>query len=63
MPAEFTVAMDSDQQCAQAFEVQGMPSTYLIDGEGKIRYVHLGFRSGEADELQAMVETLLAEEQ
>lgn len=61
VPANFTVAFDSDKQCAKDFNVLAMPSTYLIDRKGMIRYVHLGFRAGEVAELKEMTEKLLAE--
>lgn len=60
-PADFSVVLDQDQQCAKNFEVQAMPSSYLIDRQGVVRYVHLGFRSSEAKELRVLVEQLLAE--
>lgn len=60
-PADFTVAADVDEKCARAFDVQTMPSSYLIDRNGVIRYIHFGFRSGEAKELQVLAEQLLAE--
>jgi peroxiredoxin len=59
--ANFTVASDADKQCAKDFNVQAMPSTYLIDRKGVVRYVHLGFRAGEVTELQRMTEKLLIE--
>lgn len=60
-PAQFIVAADSNEQCARSFDVQAMPSSYLIDRNGIIRHIQLGFRSGEAKELRALVEQLLAE--
>ncbi len=60
-PAHFTVAYDAGGQCPQDFGVQGMPSSYLIDREGIVRYVHLGFRPGEAEKIRGLVEQLLAE--
>lgn len=61
-PAHFDVAMDADKSCAQQFGVKAMPSSYLVDRQGVIRHVHLGFRpGGEADELRNLVEQLLAE--
>ncbi len=60
-PANFTVAFNADGQCPEDFGVQAMPSTYLVDRNGTIRYVHLGFRRGEADKLRRLVEQLLAE--
>lgn len=60
-PAAFQVAMDGDSQCAKAFEVQAMPSTYLIDRKGMVRHIHLGFRESEADALEDQVNQLLNE--
>ena len=60
-PANFTVTADVNAQCAKTFDVKAMPSSYLIDRNGIIRHVHLGYREGEAKELRALVEQLLAE--
>jgi hypothetical protein len=38
-----------------------MPTAYLIDGEGVIRYVHRGFRDGDIDEVRTRIRALLAE--
>jgi peroxiredoxin len=38
-----------------------MPSSFLIDRKGNVRYVHQGFRAGESDQLRMMVEQVLAE--
>jgi peroxiredoxin len=60
-PANFTVAADANEKCAKSFDVKAMPSSYLIDRNGVIRHVHLGFRPGEAKELRVLAEQLLAE--
>jgi thioredoxin-like negative regulator of GroEL len=60
-PAGFAVAMDASKSCAQAFGVEAMPSSYLVDGQGVVRYVHHGFRPGEAEQVRALVEKLLAD--
>lgn len=60
-PANFTVAADVDEKCANDFDVKAMPSSYLVDRNGVIRHVHLGFRPGEAKELRVLAEQLLAE--
>jgi thiol-disulfide isomerase/thioredoxin len=59
-PASFTVMADASKQCAKDFDVKAMPSSYLIDRNGVVQHVHLGFRPGEAQELQVLVEKLLA---
>ena len=60
-PASFALAADPSGQCPRDFGVRGMPSSYLVDRQGMIRHVHLGFRAGEAEKLRALVEQLLAE--
>ncbi|MCQ8103961.1 TlpA family protein disulfide reductase [Methylomonas sp. SURF-2] len=60
-PAAFKVALDTNSECAQLFDVQAMPSSYLIDRNGVVRYVHLGFRESEANTLQEQVNQLLNE--
>ena len=60
-PTELTVAADADKQCAKNFDVKAMPSSYLVDHNGIIRHIHLGFRPGEAQALVAKTKHLLAE--
>lgn len=60
-PADFTVVTDASGQCPLDFGVQAMPSSYIIDRQGVIRHMHLGFRAGEAQKVHALVEQLLAE--
>jgi thiol-disulfide isomerase/thioredoxin len=60
-PAKFTVLADTNQQCAKAFEVKAMPSSYLIDRNGVVRYEHLGFKAGETEQLQTLIKQLLTE--
>ena len=61
VPVVFSVASNPDGQCASAFGVQTMPSSYLIDKKGKIRYIELGFFSENKDTIRQNVEKLLAE--
>ena len=60
-PASFTVAADVHEKCAKDFDVKAMPSSYLVDRNGVIRHVHLGFRPDEAKELRVLAEQLLTE--
>lgn len=62
-PANFTVVTDTNEKCARDFDVKAMPSSYLVDRNGVIRHIHLGFRPGEAKEIRGVVEQLLAEKQ
>ena len=60
-PADFTVVADLSKECAKDFKVQAMPSSFVIDRNGIVRYQQLGFRSGESQALRDAVERLLAE--
>jgi thiol-disulfide isomerase/thioredoxin len=56
---DFEIAHDPSGRCPRAFGLVGMPSSYLIDAEGRIRAVTRGFRKGEARSLRARIDTLL----
>ncbi len=58
-PAAFTVAFDDQGKTASIYQVKGMPSSYLIDREGKVRQVHLGFRDDQKQELEGLIRQTL----
>ena len=42
--------------------IETMPGSYLLDRTGKVRFVHMGYHSGETDrEIRREIESLLAE--
>jgi len=60
-PSTFTITNHGGEQCAKSFNVEAMPTSYLIDKHGVIRYIHQGFREGETDELKLQITKLLTE--
>ena len=60
-PASFKVVGGANQECASSFHVEAMPSTYLIDRAGKVRYIHHGFRAGDVELLRGLAASLVAE--
>lgn len=56
----FVTLHDARQQLAERVGLPTMPTSYLVDRSGRVRYVHVGFR-GEVDELRQHIEALLAE--
>lgn len=58
-PARFRVAFDAGKNCPKDFGVLGMPSSYLVDRDGNIRFVHLGFKAGDAGQIRTQIERLL----
>lgn len=60
-PAAFTVAYDPDGKSAEQFKVKGMPSSYLIDRNGDIRFSHIGFRDKDRAELESRIQAVLTQ--
>jgi thiol-disulfide isomerase/thioredoxin len=56
----FKVIFDPRGALAQRFDVSGMPSSFLIDRQGKVRFTHVGFRLNERAEYEREVRALLS---
>ena len=59
VPAAFDVYHDPSGKLAEKFELQGMPTSYLIDADGKAVSRHIGFYSDKTGEYEAEIEALL----
>jgi cytochrome c biogenesis protein CcmG, thiol:disulfide interchange protein DsbE len=59
VPAELTIAYDPEGKVASAYQVKGMPSSYLIDRTGRIHTSHIGFREETAGEMETTIKDLL----
>jgi thiol-disulfide isomerase/thioredoxin len=58
----FFVAQDKDQKLVRMAQVPTMPTCYLVDRQGRVRFVHPGFRGAETeDALRGEIGTLIAE--
>ena len=57
--ATFLLAWDSDKTVADAYGPTAMPTTYLIDANGLVRYVHPGFHTGDEVILESKIEGIL----
>lgn len=44
VPAEFTIAFDSEGMSPKLYAIKGMPSSVLIGRDGKIISIHQGFK-------------------
>jgi len=42
----FKVLLDTDQEVRRLYKVRALPTTFLIDREGRIRYSYTGYRPG-----------------
>lgn len=57
--ANFTIAFDPKGSVAEQYQVQGMPSSYLIDRKGNIVHTHIGFRENKKSEYEAQIRELI----
>jgi peroxiredoxin len=56
---KFPLVWDEGQVAAGIYKPGTMPTSFLLDRNGIVQYVHQGFRTGEASEIEAHVRTLL----
>jgi len=56
-----TVALDKKQNIGRDYKVQGIPKTVIIDQEGIIRHVEVGFAEKTATRIRTEISNLLAE--
>lgn len=60
-PAEFALHFDPSGGLAERFDVQAMPSSFVLDASGTLLAEHYGFKLADADEYErAIVEALAA---
>lgn len=57
----FPVLFDSKKAVSRAYQVSGMPTTVIVDRDGKVRFVHRGYRPGVEEKYLDQVRGLLKE--
>ncbi len=60
VPAAFTLVFDEAGATPTAYDVKGMPSSYLIDARGKVTFVERGFLDESKAGLEQRIATLVA---
>jgi len=58
VPARFEIYHDPAGTLAEKFQLQGMPTSYLIDQSGKVVSKHIGFETRLIDEYEEEIEAL-----
>lgn len=58
---KFPVLLDTDKKVSRLYDLSTMPSTVLIDRDGRVRYVHRGYRDGYEDTYDKQIRELLKE--
>ena len=60
-PVEFPLLMDKTSSVTRQWRVRGLPSTYVVDPDGKIVYQAIGSREWDADTLIKEIQALKKE--
>lgn len=59
-PMNFRVVHDEGQRVAARYRPERMPSSYIVDRQGVVRHVHLGFEASDRAEFRAHVAELIS---
>lgn len=57
--AKFVIGWDADRTIARGYKPETLPSTFLIDRNGVVRYAHDGYHDGEEVELEREIKELV----
>tara|TARA_R110000851_G_scaffold98223_3_gene212696 strand:+ start:33968 stop:34513 length:546 start_codon:yes stop_codon:yes gene_type:complete len=61
LPAQFNLRFDPDGDVAHAFELQGMPSSFLFNRKGELVQSHVGFYQQNIPAYEQEIQMLLQE--
>jgi peroxiredoxin len=57
--AKFPLLWDKDKTIANKWHPPNMPSSFIVDKKGVVRFVHLGYHDGEEKEIETELKSLL----
>lgn len=61
IPVSFPILLDSKSQVSEMMNVDAMPTTYLIDRDGNIRFHHRGYKPGYEKSYEKQIKQLVRE--
>lgn len=61
IPVSFPILYDNTNKVAKQYDVKAMPTTFLIDRNGKLRYVHIAYKPGYEAKYEREIKTLVRE--
>jgi peroxiredoxin len=56
----FPIVLDEDGSLQERYQVRAMPTSFLIDGAGRIVHVQTGYRPGSNEEVESAIRRLLS---
>ncbi len=57
----FPILLDPQNIASKLYNVEAMPTTAIVDRNGKIRYVHLGYKAGYEETYKKQIKELVKE--
>ncbi len=60
-PVDFPVLYDVTSKVSELYNVDAMPTTVIVDRDGKMRYLHRGYKPGYEDIYRKQIKALLRE--
>lgn len=57
----YPILFDSEKSVSKLYDVDAMPTTIMVDRDGRIRHIHRGYRSGFEEKYQDEIRDLLRE--
>lgn len=61
VPVDFAILWDHNSTVSERYDVQAMPTTVMIDRDGKARYIHHGYQPGYEDDYREQIRELIRE--
>ncbi len=58
---KFPVLLDTDKKVSRLYDMSAMPATVVIDRDGRVRYIHRGYRDGYEQTYDEQIRGLLKE--
>jgi peroxiredoxin len=58
---KFPVLLDADKRVSKLYDLGSMPATVLIDRDGKVRYLHRGYKDGVEETYERQIRELVKE--
>lgn len=58
---QFPILLDTEKKVSRLYDLTTMPSTVLIDRDGRVRHVHLGYKDGVEQTYEKQIRELLKE--
>jgi peroxiredoxin len=55
------VLLDADKAVVRQYDLGSMPATVLIDRDGRVRYLHRGYREGTEEAYERQIRELVKE--